>query len=513
MKRTHFHLLVLLLLAGGLLTFLYKVFVLQLPLLPAKNPLLWGIETRVSFNAKGRSAKVSLFIPKNSPRALILDENFISPGYGRTDGVSAPNRLTEWSVRRATGQQTLYYRAIVRTGEDPEKSPIPPEKRPELLEINLTGALQAAAQVVLDRATTRSTDADELTRELFKELTSTSPDQTLKLLLGRHPTADKIASVGVELLAMANIPARVVHGVELIGQPREVPLLHWIEIYSDELKSWKNFDVSTFSFHVPETYFPWYRGVEDVATVTGGTGLSVRFYESPQEEESLLAAAFAGAAGNPLYDYSLFTLPIQTQAVYRILLIIPIGAFVVAFLRNVIGMKTFGTFMPVLVGIAFRETGLIAGVLLFVLIVSLGLSARFYLERLKLLMVPRLAAVLTIVVLMMAALSIILHKLGIDRGLSLALFPMVILTMTIERMSVIWEEQGAGEAISQGMGSLLAAMICFLLIRMEQLQFVVFAFPELLFVVLALILLLGRYTGYRLFELIRFKDFGRNAAN
>ena len=40
------------------------------------------------------------------------------------------------------------------------------------------------------------------------------------------------------------------------------------------------------------------------------------------------------------------------------------------------------------------------GVFLFILIVSLGLLARFYLDQLRLLLVPRLAAILTIVILM-----------------------------------------------------------------------------------------------------------------
>src|SRR5690606_583800 len=91
-----------------------------------------------------------------------------------------------------------------------------------------------------------------------------------------------------------------------------------------------------------------------------------------------------------LVSYSLLALPLQTQSVYRILLMVPVGAFIMLLLRNVIGLKTFGTFMPVLVAIAFRDTGLTAGVLLFVIVVGTGLLVRFYLERLRLLLVPRL---------------------------------------------------------------------------------------------------------------------------
>jgi hypothetical protein len=95
------------------------------------------------------------------------------------------------------------------------------------------------------------------------------------------------------------------------------------------------------------------------------------------------------------------------------------------------------------------------------------------------------------------------------RGLSVALFPMVIMTMTIERMSVVWEENGPGEALQQGAGSLLVAAFAYLLMNIELLRYFVFVFPESLLLVLAMTLLLGRYSGYRLTELLRFEVLGR----
>jgi hypothetical protein len=206
-----------------------------------------------------------------------------------------------------------------------------------------------------------------------------------------------------------------------------------------------------------------------------------------------------------LVEFSLLSLPIQAQTVYRVLLLVPVGAFFLVLLRNVVGIKTFGTFMPVLIALAFRETQLLWGIVLFSSLVALGLSIRFYLERLKLLLVPRLASVLFVVVLLMSVLSVLTHKLGLERGLSVALFPMVILTMTIERMSIVWEERGANEALQQGLGSLLVAALAYLVMTIDYVEHLGFIFPELLLLLLAGILLLGRYSGYRLLELLRFR--------
>jgi hypothetical protein len=101
--------------------------------------------------------------------------------------------------------------------------------------------------------------------------------------------------------------------------------------------------------------------------------------------------------------------------------------------------------------------------------------------------------------------SVVSDKLDLPQGLSVALFPLVILTMAIERLSIVWEERGPREAIEEGLGSLAVAALCYLVMSLDQVEYMAFVFPELLLVVLAGILLLGRYRGYRLTELFRFR--------
>ena len=164
---------------------------------------------------------------------------------------------------------------------------------------------------------------------------------------------------------------------------------------------------------------------------------------------------------------SLLHLPVQTQSVYEVLLLVPFGILVIVVLRNFVGLSSFGTFAPVLIALAFRETELVKGILLFMMIVSMGLVFRFYLERLRLLLVPRLAAVVTIVVLLMTAISLFSDRMGVETGLSVSLFPMVIISMVIERMSIVWEERGAMTSIQEGLGSLLMASLAYSVISID----------------------------------------------
>jgi hypothetical protein len=308
----------------------------------------------------------------------------------------------------------------------------------------------------------------------------------------------------VLVLRSAGLSAQVVHGVQLKTLQRRTPVLYWLQVYDGS--AWRSFDPATGLEGVPDDYLSWWYGDDALLSVHGVDDLQAYITVALNRQAALASATSRARALVPrLMEYSLFSLPVETQAVYHVLLLVPLGGFILVLLRNIVGIKTFGTFMPVLVALAFRDTRLLWGILLFTVIISFGLAIRFYLDRLKLLLVPRLAAVLTVVVLLMAAVSVVGYKFGLERGISVALFPMVIMTMVIERMSIVWEERGAREAVQQGIGSLFAASLVYGVMHLALVEHLFFVFPELLIVLLAVTLLLGRYRGYRLTELYRFR--------
>ena len=65
-------------------------------------------------------------------------------------------------------------------------------------------------------------------------------------------------------------------------------------------------------------------------------------------------------------------------------------------------------------------------------------------------------------------------------------------------------ERGAIDALRGAAGSLIVAVFAYIAMGLPWLEHLIFTFPELLLVALALVLLAGRYTGYRLLELGRF---------
>jgi len=499
----------LLILAGtltviGVLLFIYKWLFLGYPLLATSKTDLWQVEAKLSITAGNNPVKAAIAIPRNNARFILVDENFVTRGFGLTTRVTEGTRLATWSKRRAPGKHTFYYRSAVRkiTPTINRLKVPPPADKPVY-----TDSQKQAADALLRELREKSADADSLTRNLLKGAKYDLADENLRLLIPRGLSLSKTLEAICDFLNYAGIAARTVHGIPLTKDTADIKIYHWLEIYDD---TWKAYDFSTLDY-LSDDYFAWWRGKRELVELKNAKLEHISIAVTRSEEIAMKSALLASAEKTPLLQsFSLFNLPLDTQHVYRVVLMIPIGALLLVVLRNVVGVKTFGTFMPILIALAFRETQLLWGIVLFMVIVGIGLSIRFYLDNLKLLLVPRLASVLTIVILLMLLISVVSNKMGIERGLSVALFPMVILSMTIERMSIVWEERGPYEAMQQGLGSLLVAALAYLLMTGEFLQHLIVTFPELLLVVLAAMLLLGRYSGYRLLELYRFKAFYKN---
>ncbi|RMH17395.1 MAG: hypothetical protein D6696_15825 [Acidobacteria bacterium] len=479
----------------------YKVVALGFPLREGAETEVWTVQARIRFTAAGGPAKVVLELPARPPGFTILDESFIARGYGLTRHEGGDARQAEWTRRQADGEQVLYYRARVHSGAAEPPTPPSPPPPPQLEE-----PYQTALLAIVDAVREESADVHSAAAQIVKRLNDPSPDEHVELFLRGTTSHSERAQVAVTVLRAAGIPARVVHGIHLeAAEQRAVPQ-PWIELHDG--RSWSYVDPVSGAEGLPEDVLLWWRGELPIARVSGGWPPEVTISAQRNRVEAMaIAERRAELRRSLMVDLSLLSLPLETQAVYGVLLLIPIGGFVIVLLRNVVGVSTFGTFMPVLVALAFRQTRLVAGLILFTLLVALGLSVRFYLERLRLLLVPRLAAVLSVVVLLMLAVSIVSHKLGLETGLSVALFPMVILTMAIEHMSIVWEERGAAQACKQGVGTLAVAAAAYAVMNLRPIAYLVVVFPELLLVLLAAIVLLGRYSGYRLFELSRFRAF------
>ncbi|CAD5108784.1 osmotic stress tolerance membrane protein RloB [Zestomonas carbonaria] len=487
----------------GLLITAYQIFVIGIPITEDETDDLWNIDAKVEFQASPNNpVKAQIFVPPLTQDYVSLNESFVSRNYGVSINRADGNRRVTWSARRADGNQVLYYRLVLTkrySGEQPKpKGPIFRDSLP------VEGPEKIAAEALLAPIRQHSADVETFISETIKRVNNTADDNVKLLLGGDTSTANKAKAIEL-LLSIAHVPMERLHTIRLIADVQQSPEL-WLRSFNGE--KWLYFNPETGEQGLPSDRLIWWFGDEPLISVEGGRRAQVSFNLNSSEINAIHLAKLTDESTEAGFlEYSLYGLPLQTQQTFQIMIMIPIGVLVILILRNLIGLQTLGTFTPVLIALAFRETGLEWGIGLFTVITALGLSLRSYLEHLKLQMLPRLSVVLTFVVVTIAAISLLSHKLGFDSGLSVALFPMVILTMSIERLSITWEERGAAHAMKAAIGTLFAASLAHLLMKVPELVYFVFTFPAVLMILVGFMLAMGRYRGYRLTELFRFKAF------
>src|SRR5690625_5096688 len=502
-QSVHFYVLTVVLALAGLALTAYQVFSLHLPLTEQETDNLWVIDARVQYEATGPGAvKLRMFIPPLERHYVALNESFVSKDYGINIDSSGANRLLTWSARRARGQQTLYYRLNVATrfGAAPPAAEGPVYRAPMMLEpIEVI-----AVETLLEPIRKHSADIETFISEAIQRL-SRSNDEHVKVLLQDPSSLTQKVDALERLLSVAHIPIERVHILDL-DKPSSQQLELWIRSYNGT--QWLYFNPATGSRGLPENRLVWWYGDQPLFQLEGGRNPRIDFTINQSAINAMRLGQLSSNAQSTIsnfLDFSLYGLPLAQQQVYQLIIMIPLGVLFILLLRNLIGLQTLGTFRPVLIGLAFRETGLAVGVVFFIVITALGLMVRGYLEYLKLQLLPRLSVVLTFVVMLMAGISLLTHKLGMESGLSVSLFPMVILTMTIERLSITWDERGGNTAFKQGVITLFAAAGTFYLMNLSWLKYFIFTFPGTLLIMVAIMLLMGRYRGYRLSEIIRFR--------
>ncbi|MFP4131218.1 inactive transglutaminase family protein [Thiohalospira sp.] len=491
--RAPFFVVVALLLAAGLGGMAWRALELGVPLGPGEQRAIWEVEAQVRFTATGGPVRASLALPEQQAGFRRISEHTASSGYG-LDRTGEGGRRALWTVREASGEQHLYYSVQLMEAPgavDPPVEAVEPE--PVLWE----PPNEEAARDLVERARARSAGAASLARQLIAAF-GDADGESQRLLETSYSRPELL----VRLLADAEIGARVVHGLELADGRRRQSLEPWLEVYTEEGPVL--FDPESGERGRPDDLLLWERGGEAVLAVEGGEDSRVHF-SMLRHREPAARAVRSHLGGEGLLDLTIHALPLEEQALFKTLLLIPVGALVVVILRVLVGVSTSGTFMPVLIALAFMRMSLATGLIAFTLVVATGLLIRGWLSRLNLLLVARVSAVIITVIAIMAVFSVMAWELGLNQAMTITFFPIIILAWTIERMSVLWEEEGGHEVLVQGGGSLLTAVLAYLAMDNPWVRHLTFNFPELQLALLALILLLGSYTGYRLLELRRFR--------
>lgn len=206
-----------------------------------------------------------------------------------------------------------------------------------------------------------------------------------------------------------------------------------------------------------------------------------------------------------------------------LILLLPVIVTTIAFLKQVIGIDTLGIYTPAIIALTFLILGLKFGllVLLFVTIIS-SLTHKF-LKRFRLLYIPKMAIVISIVslaIFVLFSLGIILNLLD-SAFISLAIFPTIVVGTLVEK--IINSNNGKNFlktllTISEvALVSFIAYIVAggsldlyFTTIKFDLIKNIITNFPEVVILTIFINILLGRYIGLRVTEYIHFREIMYN---
>jgi hypothetical protein len=195
------------------------------------------------------------------------------------------------------------------------------------------------------------------------------------------------------------------------------------------------------------------------------------------------------------------------QETIVLLLMLPIVATVIAFARQIIGIRGFGIYTPLIISLAFLATGLKYGLALFITVLLVGTLTRLLVKRFRLLYLPRMAIVLTAVAL--GILLLLLAGAYADRRglIAASIFTILIMGTLVEKFISVQIERGARGAVILTSETLFLSIICYWLASWSWLQNQALVYP-IWFILGAIIIniLLGKWTGLRLSEYWRFRE-------
>ena len=137
--------------------------------------------------------------------------------------------------------------------------------------------------------------------------------------------------------------------------------------------------------------------------------------------------------------------------------VLPFAALILAILRNMAGLVTFGVFTPLLFSICLGGDYMVVQFFFICAVFAMGLLVRWVLSSRRLLAVSRMGIIFSVVVLAISLGLEWMHNEYSVIPLETWLFPFVIVVMMIERFIIICEEY---ESVKKAMGMLGATVLC-----------------------------------------------------
>lgn len=188
-----------------------------------------------------------------------------------------------------------------------------------------------------------------------------------------------------------------------------------------------------------------------------------------------------------------------------LLLAFPFAAAIVAFFRQVVGGATFGVYIPAMLAVSFLILGAPLGLFAFAVVLVVSSVIRLFFARVELLYIPRVALLFSTIALSLFVVIWGMLRFGSPVAVSLAVFPLLMMSTISEKFTSAQAEEGIKNALLSAGSTVAVAVVIFYFLAWTPVTNLVLSYPELVLVPLVATFALGRFTGLKLTEYVRFR--------
>jgi alpha-L-glutamate ligase-like protein len=478
---------------------------------------IYNLQFNANFSDDEESVSVHTYLPRNDQWQTVLKENVSTTGVATSEQRLPSGRLLTWNAEEH--QNHIGYHIQVHTqGQQFNIEPYllipstyPDEVLPYLQESEQIQVshpeIIALWQEIKTKDQTIHGVLNSIYQHTWRDIENLpfkgTTDALTAARLGAASCNGK-SRLFVALARMNNLPARLVGGL-ILENARKKTSHQWIEVYIND--HWVSFDPTNGHFAKrPSNYLRLYEGDEALFRHTSNIGFDFEFSMYEKNVSGALYPQLMQQSNNYLaLSQALSQMQLSSNTL-AIILLFPFCTLLITFLRNVLGVKTFGVFMPILVAATCMYTGLWTGLIGFILILTLAWGCHVLLEKIRILKTARLAIVISVVSILFILLlwhSAVEQK--VEFGM-LALMPVVIISFVSERIHQVTQDENWKELLSNSIGSLITIGLCYIYLTSFLLQSLFTLYPEAYLLVLAGLIAIGSWEGIRASELIRFKN-------
>ncbi len=467
----------------------------------------WSIRLTHEIEALEKGAAVNVPPPWDTRYARLYSQTLSHEGLRQLRGKAAKKGRDINLVAPEPGVYSIESEFVVHISS----LPLSDAAKPSLTEKNRAAWLASSngikvespsVQAIVERIAGDNPEPGRMIEQLFNYVSS-------NIRISRYATSDSDAALEsrqasplgaaralTALLRHAHLPARIVTGIDL-HKVAELQPQYWAEVYDGE--TWLALDPANgYLIELPIFYVPMRKGSDQL----------INTEHAVVNASSWGLAALPAQAGYFSTDTRKLTdildltrLAPGSREILSALLLLPLGVLATELVRQFGGIRTYGTFTPTLLALAVTFVHWVTAALVLLLVTAIGIATRAAMPDLELQRTPRLAIVFTLIAISMSLVvsGISYFDPAVDN--TVTLLPLVILTMLVDRIYTVYDERGLHAAtVRLGWTLAAAAVSVFILLQTHWGAWLV-AYPEMHAITLAVIILVGLYSGPRLVDL------------